>query len=105
MTNSLTLIARWIIAARYHPATALLFVASLFGWFIGSFIDLIGVEMTQDRDPGKDYTEVFGTPVTFSSSRDAFAGPSAINGRRLSVDQSDGLRDRRCVNIAGLRIS
>lgn len=45
----------------------------LCGWFIGSFIDLIGVEMTQDRDPGKDYAEVFGTPVKFSSCHDAFA--------------------------------
>jgi len=37
MAGELPLIARWIIAARYHPATALLFTGSLFGWFIGSF--------------------------------------------------------------------
>ena len=38
MAGELPLIARWIIAARYHPATALLFIGSLIGWFIGSFL-------------------------------------------------------------------
>lgn len=38
MVAELPLIKRWIIAAKYHPATALLFVTSLVGWFIGSFL-------------------------------------------------------------------
>jgi AraC-like DNA-binding protein len=43
------------------------------GWFIGSFIELARVELRQAARPGnKDYSEVFGTPVLFSSSRDAF---------------------------------
>ena len=42
-------------------------------WFIGSFIDLQGVEMTQGAAGGKDYSEVFGQPVKFSAERDAFA--------------------------------
>ena len=43
------------------------------GWFIGSFIDLNGVEMTQSSDAGKDYSGVFGTPVKFASDRNAFS--------------------------------
>ncbi len=43
------------------------------GWFVGSFIDLISVEMTERAEAGKDYSEVFGAPVRFGSERDAFA--------------------------------
>jgi AraC-like DNA-binding protein len=43
------------------------------GWFIGSFIDLKGVEMVQAADGSKDYGEVFGIPVKFAAGRDAFA--------------------------------
>ena len=42
------------------------------GWFIGSFIELGAVEMHQSARQGKDYTGVFGTPVEFSGSRNAF---------------------------------
>lgn len=38
MSDSHSPIARWFSAARYHPATALLFVGSLFGWFLGTFL-------------------------------------------------------------------
>ncbi len=43
------------------------------GWFIGSFIDLESVEMTQAAEGDKDYAEVFGMPVKFSAKRNAFA--------------------------------
>ena len=43
------------------------------GWFIGSFIDLHSIEMVEDAGGGKDYSDVFGTPVKFSASQDAFA--------------------------------
>ena len=38
MSDNLSLVSRWMTAAKYHPATALLFLGSLFGWFIGSFL-------------------------------------------------------------------
>lgn len=62
------------------------------GWFIGSFIDLIGVEMTQGSDAGKDYSSVFGTPVKFASERNAFA----FNRRFLDfpIVQSDDSLDK-----------
>jgi AraC-like DNA-binding protein len=43
------------------------------GWFIGTFIELDRVELKQAGRHGKDYSEVFGTPVHFGSSRDAFS--------------------------------
>lgn len=43
------------------------------GWFVGSFIDLVAVEMRQAADAGKDYSEVFGMPVKFAAEYDAFA--------------------------------
>ena len=43
------------------------------GWFIGSFIDLKAVEMTESASVDKDYAEVFGSPVKFAAQRDAFA--------------------------------
>ncbi|MEH6636995.1 MAG: AraC family transcriptional regulator ligand-binding domain-containing protein [Halioglobus sp.] len=42
------------------------------GWFIGSFIQLSNVEMTQGANPRNNYTDVFGTPVQFSAQRDGF---------------------------------
>lgn len=42
------------------------------GWFIGTFIDLEAVEMKQQGKRGKDYSEVFGTPVQLSATQDAF---------------------------------
>jgi len=42
------------------------------GWFIGTFIDLEAVEMTQQGHGGKDYSEVFGLPVQLGAERDAF---------------------------------
>ncbi len=41
------------------------------GWFIGSYIDLVDVELRQGGKIGKDYSEVFGMPVRFNSGRDA----------------------------------
>jgi AraC-like DNA-binding protein len=41
-------------------------------WFIGSFIELTRVEMCQPPRPDKDYNEVFGVPVEFNASCDAF---------------------------------
>lgn len=38
MSVNQPLISRWILAARYHPVTALLFAGSLFGWFLGTFL-------------------------------------------------------------------
>lgn len=43
------------------------------GWFIGSFIDLQGVELMQDSREGKDFSEVFGMPVRFGGARYAFS--------------------------------
>lgn len=43
------------------------------GWFIGSFIELETVQMTQTGGPGKDYSEVFGAPVQFSAPFDGFS--------------------------------
>ncbi|RLQ23872.1 helix-turn-helix domain-containing protein [Seongchinamella sediminis] len=43
------------------------------GWFIGSFIDLQGIEMLEQGSGGKDYSEVFGLPVKFSAEHDAFS--------------------------------
>jgi len=43
------------------------------GWFIGSFIDLQGVQMMEGDSGGKDYSEVFGIPVKFAGSQDAFS--------------------------------
>lgn len=40
-------------------------------WFIGSYIELISVEMRQIEDPGNMFAEFFGAPVTFSAQRDA----------------------------------
>ena len=42
------------------------------GWFIGSFIELEAVEMKQDGKRGKDYSNVFGTPVRFGAGCNAF---------------------------------
>ena len=42
------------------------------GWFIGSFIELGGVEMRQPSRADKDYGEVFGVPVHFNAGNDAF---------------------------------
>jgi AraC-like DNA-binding protein len=42
-------------------------------WFIGAHINLESVEMQQTGETGKDYREVFGTPVTFQSARDAYS--------------------------------
>ena len=42
------------------------------GWFIGTFIELDAVEMRQKGKRGKDYGNVFGTPVRFGAGCDAF---------------------------------
>jgi AraC-like DNA-binding protein len=42
-------------------------------WFIGSFIDLSKVEMRQKMgNQGKNYAEIFGTPVRFAAGNNAF---------------------------------
>ncbi len=43
------------------------------GWFVGSFIDLLEVQLQQPAEGGKDYSDVFGIPVKFSAEQDAFA--------------------------------
>lgn len=43
------------------------------GWFIGSFIDLQGVELMQESRDDKDFGEVFGLPVRFGARRYAFS--------------------------------
>lgn len=42
------------------------------GWFIGCFIELDQVDMCQARRENKNYREVFGTPVKFQQTRNAF---------------------------------
>jgi AraC-like DNA-binding protein len=42
-------------------------------WFVGNFIDLDRVEMRRDKGPqSNDYSEVFGTPVSFACGKNAF---------------------------------
>ncbi len=43
------------------------------GWFIGSFIDLQGVDLMQPSGDGKDYGDVFGLPARFGAGRYAFS--------------------------------
>ena len=42
------------------------------GWFIGSYIDISDIEMTQEAEGGKDYSQVFGNPIKFGAARNAF---------------------------------
>ncbi|MFT4615464.1 MAG: AraC-like DNA-binding protein [Bacteroidia bacterium] len=45
------------------------------GWFIGSFIELTNVQITEKISSGKDYKEVFGTPIQFGCPHHAFTFP------------------------------
>ncbi len=58
------------------------------GWFIGSYIDLSAIEMTQVAESDKDYRQVFGSPIKFAADRDAFI----FHRRYLSfpIVQSEG---------------
>ncbi len=49
-------------------------------WFIGTHIDIDCIEMTQSADEGKDYQDIFGRPIQFGATRDAFS----FNRRFLS---------------------
>lgn len=46
------------------------------GWFIGSFIGLTAVTLTESGQGGKDYKEVFGTPVKFGCDQHSFSFPA-----------------------------
>ncbi|KZX59370.1 hypothetical protein A3709_13810 [Halioglobus sp. HI00S01] len=45
----------------------------LCGWFIGCFIDLQAIEISDAAEPGKDYRDVFGQPVKFTADQNAFS--------------------------------
>ena len=42
------------------------------GWFIGTYIDLDAVSVTERGGRGKSYSDVFGTPVQFEAGQHAF---------------------------------
>jgi len=64
----------------------------LCGWFIGSFIDLVSVEMRREPPSGRDFSKVFGCPVGFGSTQDAYCFQSRY--LTFPIVQSEASLDR-----------